>query len=66
MPPSANSASGNTSVCSNRAADASASARLPGTVAADAANVLTPPFTSRSANTRMASSPNTSSAPHMK
>ncbi len=66
MPPRANRASGKTSVCSSRAADASASARLPGTVAADAANVLTPPLSWRSANTRIATRPNTSRAPHMK
>ncbi len=50
MPPTANSVSGKTSVCSTRAAVPSRSASDPGTAAAWPANADSPPSTDRSAN----------------
>jgi hypothetical protein len=58
--------SGKTSVCSWRAAEDSASSADPGTEAADAANVVAPPFRVRSPNTMNARTPNTSKAPQAK
>ena len=65
MPPRENSASGNTSECSSRAAVASSSCTLPGTDAAAAENTEAPLPSRRSANTESASAPNTSSEAHI-
>ncbi len=66
IPARENSASGNTSVCSWRAVVASASAGLPGTDAAEAANAVTPLPRSRSAKTSRLSRPNTSRDAHIR
>ena len=50
IPPTANSTSGKTSVCSSPLVDASPSASVPGSVAAWPVNALSPPSRRRSAN----------------
>ena len=66
IPHRANSASGNTSVCSARAAIASRSARVPGTAEADAANALASTSILRSANIMIDTAEKISRIVHMK
>ena len=66
MPPTANSSSGKTSVCSRPRVDAWRSASVPGSAAAWPANAETPPSRCRSAKSMVPKMAKTRIRPHMK